>query len=64
MKIRLVGGEFHTDGQTEGQTDGQPGIKLITALSNFANATEISSFTHFVKPNICVGIVGLFFWFL
>jgi hypothetical protein len=59
MKIRLVGIEFHTDGRTDGQAGGQPGIKLIVAIQSFANAPENSNFTHFVKPNICVGIVGV-----
>ena len=56
MKIRLVGAEFHTDGQTEGKTDGQLGTKPIVALRNFAKAPENYNFTHFVKTNI----VGLF----
>jgi hypothetical protein len=60
MKIRLVGAEFHTDGQTEGKTDGQPGTKPIVALRNFAKAPENYNFTHFVKTNI----VGLFLWLL
>ena len=56
MKICLVGDEFHTDGHT----DGQLGLNFLVAFCNFAKAPENSNFTHFVKPNICVGTVGFF----
>ena len=60
MKIHLVGVEFHPNGQTEGQTDGQAGMKLVVAFSSFAKALKNSSFTHFVEPDICFGIVEIF----
>lgn len=43
-EIRLVGAEFHTDGQTEGQVDGQPGMKLTFAFRNFARKLAFYTF--------------------
>jgi len=39
---------------------GTGGRATIVAFRNFANAPQNTNFTHFVKPNICFGIEGLF----